>query len=328
MSVKESGNLWRNLLISLFGVLALHSSGAAGQWKNYLIARAPQAQDPGETIKIDSSLVAVPVSVTDAAGRPVYNLTAGDFQLEENGQPQQIVTLGNPGQSRIEVALLFDITASVHSLFHFEREAAVRFLQQTLRPNDAVSIFTIGGSPRLVRPRGMGVDRAIKATMEIKPTKEPTAFFDTVAEAARYLGRTAAPGAKRVVVVISDGEDILSAHNTAGDALRELQRSDCLFYSINPSGPSIRLNKMSLKGQDDMASLATGTGGAAFLPAGAGDLDAAFGQIASDLRAQYLLGYYSTAERADGRFRRISVRAPRRPDLRLRAREGYYAART
>ncbi|MBO0859815.1 MAG: VWA domain-containing protein [Chloracidobacterium sp.] len=329
MCVKQrSGNLGRYLLISLFGALALHSSVIAGQWKNRLNPQPPQFQAPGETIRIDSSLVEVPVSVTDAAGRPVHNLTAGDFQLEENGQLQQIVRLGDPGQSPIEVALLFDITASVHSLFHFERQAAVRFLEETLRPNDAVSIFTIGMIPRLVRPRGIGVERAIRATMEIKPTKEPTAFFDAVAEAAQYLRRTAAPGAKRVVVVISDGEDILSANHTAGDALRELQRCDCLFYSINPSGPSIHLNKISLRGQDDMASLASGTGGAAFLPAGVRDLDAAFGQISSDLRAQYLLGYYSTAESADGSFRRISVRAPRRPDLRLRARQGYYASRT
>jgi len=324
MSVKEIVKLQRNLLIALFGALTLQSFVIA---RPSTILQNHQAQEVGETIKIDSSLVEVPVSVTDAAGRPVYNLTARDFQLEENGQLQQIVTLGDPGQSRVEIALLFDITASVHSLFHFERQAAVRFLQQTIRPNDAVSIFTIGIRPRLVRPRGVGADRAIKAAMGIKPTKEPTAFFDAVAEAAQYLRRTAAPGAKRVVVVISDGEDILSANHTASDALRELQRCDCLFYSINPSGPSIRLNKISLKGQDDMVSLASGTGGAAFLPAGIRDLDEAFGQIASDLRAQYLLGYYSTAERADGRFRQISVRVPRRPDLRLRARQGYYASR-
>jgi Ca-activated chloride channel family protein len=286
------------------------------------------AQNVEETIKIDSTLVEVPVSVTDAAGRPVRNLTARDFQLEENGMTQQIVSLGDPGVARVEIALLFDITASVFSLFQFERQAALQFLREALKPNDAVSIFTIGIRPRLAQSRAVGIDRAIKSAMGIAPTKEPTAFFDTVCEAARYLNRTAAPGAKRVIVVISDGEDMLSARHTADDTLKELQRSECLFYAINPSGPSIRLNKISLKAQDDLASLASGTGGAAFLPASVEDLDEAFGQIASDLRAQYLLGYYSTAERADGKFRRISVRVPRRPDLRLRARQGYYASRT
>jgi VWFA-related protein len=325
MSVKEIGKLRRNLLIALLGALTLHS---------YVIAQQPNknrkspAQEVGETIKIDSSLVEVPVSVTDAAGRPVRNLTAVDFRLEENGRLQQIVSLGDPGEARVEIALLFDITASVFDLFQFERQAALRFLQEALKPRDAVSIFTIGIRPRLIRSRAVGIDKAIRAAMTIEPTKEPTAFFDAVAEAARYLSRTAAPGAKRVVVVISDGEDMLSANHTVGDALKELQRSDCLFYSINPSGPSIRLNKISFRAQNDLISLASATGGAAFLPEGIKDLDEAFGQIASDLRAQYLLGYYSTAERADGRFRRINVRVPRRPDLRLRTRQGYYASRT
>jgi Ca-activated chloride channel homolog len=324
MSVIEFGKLRRSLLIALFGALTLHSSVIAQQSKRL---HKPQ-EDVGETIRIDSTLVEVPVSVTDSTGRPVHNLTARDFQLEENGRLQQIVSLGDPGKARVEIALLFDITASVYSLFQFERQAALRFLQEALNPNDAVSIFTIGVRPRLVRSREIGVARAINAAMGIVPTKEPTAFFDTVAEAARYLDRTAAPGAKRVIVVISDGEDMHSANNTVGDALKELQRADCLFYSINPSGSSIRLNKISLRAQEDLTSLAAGTGGAAFLPEGVKDLDEAFSQIAADLRAQYLLGYYSTAERADGRFRRISVRAPRRPDLRLRARQGYYASRT
>jgi Ca-activated chloride channel family protein len=325
MSVKEIRKLCRNLLIAFFGALAIHSSVVANP------AQPPQnsaAQDSGETIKIDSSLVEVPVSVTDAAGRPVQNLTARDFNLEENGMPQQIVAIGDPGEARVEIALLFDITASVFSLFQFERQAALRFLKEALKPNDAVSIFTIGVRPRLVRPRAIGVDRAINAAMSIEPTKEPTAFFDTVAEAAQYLSRTAAPGSKRVVVVISDGEDMLSANNTVSGALEELQRSECLFYSINPAGPSIRSNRISLRAQNDLISLASATGGAAFLPAGLDDLDRAFAQIISDLRAQYLLGYYSSAERSDGSFRRISVRVPRRPDLRLRARQGYYASRT
>jgi Ca-activated chloride channel family protein len=325
MSVKEIGRLRRILLIALFGAVALHPSVIAQRSEKPQTSRA---QDSIGTIKIDSSLVEVPVSVTDAVGRPVRNLTARDFQLEENGRPQQIIRLGDPGVTPVEIALLFDITASVFDLFHIERQAALRFLKEAIKPNDAVSIFTIGIKPRLVRSRAVGIDKAVKAAMEIEPTKEPTAFFDTVAEAARYLRRTAAPGAKRVIVVISDGEDMLSANHTAGDALDELQRSDCLFYSLNPSGSSIRLNKISLRAQNDLDSLASATGGAAFLLEGPGDLDEAFSQIASDLRAQYLLGYYSTAERSDGRFRRITVRTPRRPDLRLRARQGYYASKT
>jgi Ca-activated chloride channel family protein len=157
------------------------------------------------------------------------------------------------------------------------------------------------------------------------PTKEGTAFFDTVGDAAKYIGKTAEPGTRHVIVVISDGEDNNSDRYRLREVSQELQRSDCLFYSINPSGPSIWLNKVSLKGHQGMTSLAQQTGGAVFLPEKFEDLDAVFRQIAAELQAQYLLGYYSTDERADGGFRKIAVNVPKRPELRVRARQGYYA---
>src|SRR5215475_168104 len=285
----------------------------------------PPAQEQGETIKINSNLVAIPVSVTDAKGQPVRNLTAEDFQVEEEGKSQQVVALGEPGKTPVELALLFDVSGSVFERFQFQQQAASRFLNEVLKPNDATSIFTIGLRPKLVQSRVVSVNKAVAAALAVSPTKEATAFFDTVVEAAQYLSKTAESGARRAVVVISDGEDTMSDNYGLGDALRELQRADCLFYSINPSGPSIRLNKISLKAQEGMVMLASATGGAAFLPGSNEDLDNLFRQIAAELQAQYLLGYYSPDERTDGGFRRISVRVPKRPELRVRARQGYYA---
>ncbi len=285
----------------------------------------PPAQEQNETIKINSSLVAVPVSVTDASGEPVRNLAADDFQIEEEGKSQQVVALGEPGKTPVELALLFDVSGSVFQRFQFQQQAASRFLGEVLKPNDAASIFTIGLRPKMVQSRIVGVDKAVAAALAINPTKEATAFFDTVVEAAKYLGKTAESGSRRAIVVISDGEDTLSENFGRDDALRELQQAQCLFYSINPSGPSIRLNIISTKAQEGMAMLASATGGAAFLPDGNEALDKVFRQIAAELQAQYLLGYYSPDERADGAFRRITVRVPKRPDLRVRARQGYYA---
>jgi Ca-activated chloride channel family protein len=67
------------------------------------------------------------------------------------------------------------------------------------------------------------------------------------------------------------------------------------------------------------------TGGKAFVPEKVDDLEAVFRQITDELQAQYLLGYYSTDERRDGGFRKIRVQIPKRPDLRVRSRQGYYA---
>jgi VWFA-related protein len=130
------------------------------------------------------------------------------------------------------------------------------------------------------------------------------------------------------LIIISDGEENYSVRSKLPDALRELQKNDCLFYSINPSGQSLKLNNISIQGQSVMESMSTQTGGKAFVPDRIEDLEAVFTQIAEELQAQYLLGYYSTDDRTDGGFRSISVRIPKRPELRVRSRQGYYAPGT
>lgn len=282
-------------------------------------------EDAGEVLRIDSKLIAVPVSVTDQSGQPVRNLKPEDFRLLEEGQPQQLVALGEPGQTPVELALLFDVSGSVYERFRFQQDAAARFLHSVLKPKDSVTIYSIGFTPQLVQSRTKDIRQAITGLMKMQPTKEGTAFFDTVVQAADYLNQHADPGTRRVIVVISDGEDNNSDRYRLRDALREVQRDDILFYAINPSGPSIKLNKVSLKGHEGMTDLANETGGLAFLPDKVEALDPIFKQIAAELQAQYLLGYYSTDERADGGFRRIAVNVPRRPDLRIRARQGYYS---
>ena len=279
--------------------------------------------DQDEPVKLSSRLVLVPVSVSDAAGKPVRNLTADDFVIEEDGKPQQITALGEPGKAPIEIAMLFDVSGSIHSQFAFEQQAAVRFIKEVLKPGDGVSVFAIGTTPQLVKPRTTNSEEAIKGLMAIEPVKAATAFFDAVTEAALYLGKNADSGSRHVLVIISDGEENYSAHYKLNDALRELQKNDCLFYSINPTGLAINLNTISAKGQGYMEAMSTQTGGKAFAPAKLGDLESVFHQITEELQAQYLFGYYATGERTGG-FKRITVRAPKQPDLRVRARQGYY----
>lgn len=286
------------------------------------------AQDQTDAINLTANLVVVPVSVTDALGHSVSDLRTEDFLLEEDGRPQQVIALGEPGETPLELALLFDVSGSVHARFQFQQQAALRFLNQVYKPNDAVSIFSIGLKPKLVQPRTTDREAAMRGLITIEPTKEVTAFLDAVAEAAQYVGSPARQAARRVLVVISDGEDTNSDHSTFDDVLRVLQQNDCLFYAINPSGPAIRLNKISVKGQRSLEMMAVETGGMAFLPDQPEDLHAVFRQIASELQAQYLLGYYPADVRTDGRFRHITVRVLSRSDLRVRARQGYYAVKS
>jgi Ca-activated chloride channel homolog len=266
----------------------------------------------------------VPVSASDSSGQPVKDLTSADIVIEEDGRPQQVVSLGEPGKTPIEIALLLDISGSTQKQFAFEQKASVEFISDILKTNDGISLFSIAVTPQLVKGRTSSREEAVAGLMSIKPSNEPTAFFDSIVEAAEYLEKTADPSSRRVLVVISDGEENYSKNNTLEDALRELQKHECLFYSINPSGAGIRLNRISLRGQAFMEAMASQTGGQAFNVASAEDLKPVFRQIAEELQAQYLFGYYAADEQTTSGFKRISVRAPKRPDLRIRSRQGYY----
>jgi VWFA-related protein len=262
----------------------------------------PKAGDDeeGGVIRIDSRLIVIPVAVTDSKGEAVKGLTEKDFRVIEEGRPQTIESVGSADQVPLEIALLFDVSASTDKMFEFELETAAKFLKDVMRPDDRATIFTIGERPILLGNRENADSASIKVR-SIRPTKGYTAFYDSVGEAARYLRNTAPEGRRRVILVISDGEDTNSLsiskaindgykrvnvskldnktlhqltvknRNNAAAAerakiLKMLQDADAVFYSINPAGSSYSLNQMSVFGQETMASFATSTGGTAFLP--------------------------------------------------------------
>jgi Ca-activated chloride channel family protein len=284
-------------------------------------------QQPAQTgtIRISSNLVQVPVSVTDASGHPVKSLHIEDFVLEENGSAVPISHLGEPGVTRLDLILMFDNSGSVSSRFDFEQEAARSFLKTVLRPQDTVAIVTITSKPFILLDRTTSLAVPLDGLSRLKASGAATAFFDTVIEAAGMLRGSPDPETRRVQIVLSDGEDNYSEKKLF-DAQRAVQQADCIFYSINPSGPSIRLNAVSQRGQKGMEALASETGGAAFLAEKTEELPGIYGRIAAELQAQYLLSYYSPNPKSDGNFRQIAVRIPSKPDLRVRSRQGYYAA--
>lgn len=282
------------------------------------------AQNQEETIHLSSHLVLVPVSASDANGNPVTNLTARDIVIEEQGRPQQVVSLGEPGKTPIDLALLFDVSGSTMRQFDFERQAAEQFVKRDLKPGDDISIFAIGATPKMIQARTNAIADAIAGLNSIEPANVPTAFFDTVIAGVQYLGKTADAESRRVVLVISDGEENYSTTGTLSQSLRDLQKNDCLFYSINPNGHGVKLNKISQQGQAVMESMASETGGKAFSISRPEDLESVFNEIAAELQAQYLFGYYADDQATDTGFKKITVRAPGRPDIRIRARQGYY----
>ena len=332
-----------------------------------------------EEIKIESRLVVIPVSVTDAAGNPVMGLGKNDFTVVEEGRRQQVENVGSADVVPLEIVILFDVSASTDTMFKFQQETAAKFLQDVMKPTDHATIYTIGANPVLVSARQTSA-QATTSVRSITPTKQYTAFYDSVSEAASYLAKNAPAGTRRVILVISDGEDtnssriaqaIQDGYKNAGAKINELdnkalyqmtvnsrneasvrervrigkalQDADTVFYSINPAGSSYQLNKMSLFGQQNMEKFATETGGTAYLPKflpidtkdefmnsgnmkrNTATLEGIFRQLANELRAQYLVQYYSdNSEFPTGRFVKLDVKLTNPTGKKLRAREGYY----
>jgi Ca-activated chloride channel family protein len=317
------------LRLVIMAAFFLPSDGGQCVRGEHFASQNPAKQAPAQvgTIRINTSLVLIPVSVTDVSGNAVKNLLLEDFAVLENGSPVVLEHVGEPGLTKLDMVLVFDVTGSTRPRFDFEQQAATSFLKSLFRARDAVSILGIASKPKILLQRTESLIAALDGLGQLQPSGAATAFFDSVIAASQLFSGPADPDTRRVMVVLSDGEDNFSAMKLA-DALRVVQLSDCIFYSINPGGPSIRLNKVSLRGQQGMEALAEQTGGAAFLAERLQDLGGIYGRIAAELQAQYLLSYYSPDPKADGSFRSIAVRLPDQPELRVRARQGYYASKS
>ena len=276
------------------------------------------------TIRVAANLVLTPVSVTDAAGRAVRDLKLEDFEIEDNGIRILPARLGEPGEAPLELAMLFDMSGSVYSLFELERQAAARFLRRTVRSCDSVFIMSIANEPKMLQERTASLESALKAIAGISPTTQATAFFNSINRAALLLREVERPDARRVIVALSDGEDNRSVGNRLDDVMRELQLTTCLFYSINPRGPSYSKNLFGRRAQESMEQLARQTGGASFVVDKVEDLTEFYDRIADELQGQYLLGYYSPAKTGSRIYRRISIKVRARPDLQVKTRSGYY----
>ena len=310
-----------------------------------------------DVIKTSSNLVMVPVSVTDETGQAVQGLQVRDFRLEEEGKQQEISGIGDPEQVPLAIALLFDISSSTSQkgFFASQQKAAATFLKLVMKPSDRAAIFTITGEPSMVQPLATAETSAAKMlTIPAATAPVPTAFYDAVTAAAKYLTDKAPSNFRRVIVVLSDGDDNFSEQikdlslqaratttgeqpftgNRAGlqqaharavaHVQKAVQQADVIFYSVNPGGPSVKLNQIATRAERGMEAIAATTGGTAFLPDSDLDLERVFRQVAAELRGQYLLQYYANTEAPAGQFRRITVAVPSRNDLRVRARQGYY----
>lgn len=287
--------------------------------------------DVEDVVRVTSNLVTVPASVVDTQGRAVTDLRLEDFELRVDGQPRPITEISR-AEVPVNLALLFDNSQSLSAAREFEKQAAIKFFRSVIRPIDRAAIYSVSTDVALVQPLTNNVPALVRTIQHFGKPEGATRLLDAIAEAATYLRPYSG---RKVIIIVSDGEDTLS-NMEFDEMLRKTLAADCQVYAVQTkqieyimlTGEQTNANLQALAAERRMQDLAMHTGGAVYTPLQTSDLDRAFTQISADLSQQYILSYYPTDERNDGRFRTLSVRIQTRPNMRVRARRGYYPRRT
>ena len=284
-------------------------------------------QKDDKPIRLSSDLVTVLTSVTDSSGSHVDNLTKNDFQIFEDNKPQDIDGLFREDQAPLRLVFLFDTSLSIRQRFDFEQRAAARFFRQVMRPADQAAIISVSTDPRVEIQFTPDVNQLVATLARLQPGGS-TSLYNAMIEAAKYL--RPAEG-RHVMVVLSDGDDT-SSGSTLAQALTEAQKADTVVYAVHSTGIAPSVNVRDLSGEFVLKAMCEDTGGKAFFPPvykeeekESRDLDDIYKRLAAEVRAQYVLTYYSKNDVRDGRFRSIKVEA-KRPGLQVRSRRGYYSA--
>ena len=302
----------------------------------------PKADEP---IRVRVDMVSLPVVVTDKTGRRITDLVQDDFQVFENGVRQEIAGFAATDEP-INVALLLDTSGSTELKLAKIQNAAISFVHQ-LHPDDEVAVLSFADDVQLQQDFTIDRDRneyGIKKTR----TGEWTVLYEAVWLALEDVLKPVQE--RKALVVFSDGVDTRSRTASKGETLELAKETGATIYCVyfNTEMDQYRRSTKSVLGgslppiimgpypptttgagtaPDDysfgrkyLESLAENSGGLLF--DGMSDLEYAFAEVARELASQYSIGYYSTDERRDGKFRKVQVKLSK-PGLVARTKKGY-----
>lgn len=338
------------------------STGANSSADASAASTGPEEVSEGDVVKVNTSVVTVPVSVLDRQGRFVPNLKRDDFRIFDNGV-EQTIAFFEPAEKPFTVALLLDTSASTH--FHLQeiREAAIAFAKQ-LRPQDRMLVVTFNDEVLLLTPNATNDLNTVEDLIDAYANSgSSTRLYDAVHLTIRE--RLNQIKGRKAIVLFTDGVDTSSQQATYQTTLREAEELDALIYpiqydttdyarSMQGGGNTVtvvttthgifgtRTSQQTYnvpanngqpmpgtsKGEYDRAdkylhALADETGGRLYQANDTTQLADAFSRIAEELRRQYSIGYYPKSDNADDNARReIKVRV-KRPDLAVKARDSY-----
>jgi VWFA-related protein len=282
---------------------------------------AEGAQSGEYRIGVDVDLVDLIFTATDKHGRFIKDLKKEDIRLLDQGQPPlRIEAFESETGLPLRVGLLIDASNSIRDRFRFEQDAAVEFLHQIVRPkSDQAFVIGFDSISDLTQDYTDNTDALARGVRVLRPGGG-TALHDAVLQASEKLANAPVRGpSRRAIILLSDGDDNQSRH-TREEAIEAALRAEVIIYviSTNITGEDRRGDKVLMR-------YAEATGGRVFFPLRMEEVTDAFAEIQDELRSQYVIAYKPQGFVQDGRFRGISIDTPKRSNVKLRARKGYYA---
>jgi Ca-activated chloride channel homolog len=295
------------------------------------------AQQKTPAITSTTGLVHLVATVMDRHRDFVTDLDQADFKVLEDGAPQQIRYFGRETDLPLRIGVLLDTSNSIRPRLDFEKDAALDFLQHVLRRNkDQAFVMTFDNEPEVIQDYTGDLAQLTDAIRKQR-AGGGTALNDAIFLAATKMinapvPKGANPEFRRILVVISDGNDNLSDH-ALSESVDATIRAEAVIYCISTNTDWLAIegdkpHKIHVEGGDKvLEQFADQSGGRVFYPYKVDDLAQSFVDIGDELRSQYFIAYSPNNPQASGQYRKIQVDIDRK-GLVVRTRKGYYATST
>ena len=295
------------------------------------------AQDPVETIRIDSDLVDLKVSVLGfAPNMPAPLLEQKDFVVLEDGVPQEITFFAS-ADAPFDLVLLLDLSGSNSKNLKMIRNSAKRFVEAT-RDVDRIALVTFTDQPALYSAFSLDRKKLKKTIDQMDDAIGGTNFWDSLQWTIKDLVAQEGGSRRRAVVVMTDGVD-----NALPDVpgpgsrlpfeklLENIRNSESIIFPIYLDTEQENVKRFHVpraaytQARDQLAQIAGICGTTLYRAAKLKDLDAVYEQVVRDLTTVYSIGYSPTNKSLDGKWREVEVQLRNRPQLFARTKRGYYA---
>jgi VWFA-related protein len=302
---------------------------------------APPKADRQGAIISNVNLVEVLFSVVTKREKLITDMNKEDFKVFDDGAQQEITDFSQPTDLPLRIGMVLDTSNSIRERLKFEQDAAIDFIFNALRRGrDQAFLMTFDDGPQIIKDF-TGDTGEIRDTILKQRAGGGTSLYDAVYAASDHLLKNSPlpagpnPDVRRVLVVISDGDDN-SSNRSRGESVEAAQRAGVIIYAISTStdwisaedekNPSKRIERKYMKTEGDnvLTQLGAETGGRSFFPYRVDDLGQSFLDIGDELRHQYALAYSPAGRSADGKYHTIKI-ATSRKDVIVRARKGYYS---